>query len=47
MPTIYQTDDGGRTEEGLMWDYLKSTNQIKEYDLFKKAIIKKQIHLNY
>lgn len=46
MKKIYETVDGEFvTGSWFMWQFIKSTEQIKEYKLFKLALIKKELNL--
>jgi len=38
---IYETDDGMRDEKGMYWEFIKSMELTKEYDLFHKALVNK------
>lgn len=42
----YVKEEGWVTEEWLMWEFIKSTERAKEFELFKEALIskKEQIH---
>ena len=38
---IYKTNDGELVNTGwLMWEFIKSTEQVDEFNLFKSALIK-------
>ena len=40
---FYICDDGVKSEAKLMEDFIKATDLIKEYELFKKAIVIKEL----
>lgn len=37
---VYRTDYGLVEESYIMWEFIKSIEQTKEYNLFKSALVK-------
>ena len=40
MMQVYKTDDGLVKESYLMWEFIKTKEQMKEYQVFKSALVK-------
>jgi hypothetical protein len=45
MKRFYKTGDGLETQERLYWEFIKAIDKVNEYQLWHKAVVKKEFQV--
>lgn len=46
MISIFETDDGYKTQEAMLWDFIKAIGETENYKLWHSAIVKEELSVH-